>query len=68
MAGSPAGQPRWGARPVRLSAAARTTDSVGSCGEEELAAQAGGQDVRAPCAPGTHPIAAIRLELGLYSI
>jgi hypothetical protein len=36
--------------PVRLSAAARTTDRVDYSAEQERAAHAGGQDVRAPSA------------------
>jgi hypothetical protein len=42
MAGSPAGQPRWGARPVRLSAK-RELAWEPINGRAERAAHAGGQ-------------------------
>jgi hypothetical protein len=48
MAGSPAGQPRWGARPVRLSAQREQPFKRESLRGSERASPAGGQDVRDP--------------------
>jgi hypothetical protein len=47
MAGLPAGQPRWGARPVRLSAQ-RAQPPTMLPTQDVRALPAGGQDVRAP--------------------
>jgi hypothetical protein len=53
MAGSPAGQPRWDARPVRLSAWREQTSKVVILQGAERASPAGGQVVRAPKSSST---------------